>query len=213
MAESDEGDQQSPDVFSLADKATKKSVDSWWGRLDSGRQAAWKTLLGSAAVAVLGVPIVSVLLDGGATPNAKNFAASAWLLVITLPIAAAAGTLYYALMSPPKVTSGVGLLSLCAVVALGGVLAMNGLIEAVGGSLADFYCYNDGTVHETACRAFNDQGLVTTPIGSPQQNARFLANVTVLLIDARGWVMVACGAIGGAAAGYLIRREADPATQ
>lgn len=196
------------DPFGTADKLFGKPVEEKFRALDPEKRFAWSALFGAAAVGVVGVPLLTVILDQGGAPTAKNIAASFWLFVITLPVAAAVALAVYICMSPPK-AGPAQLLGACALLALGAVTVMNGAIESAGGSLADFYCYNDGLTYENACRAFDEQGLADTPVGSPAQNAQFLANVLVLITLARGWVMVACGIVAGWAAGYLARRAAD----
>lgn len=209
MADEQEEGQAIGDPFELADKAVGARKASWWESLDSEKRSAWTAICGASAVGVLGVPILSLLLQGGSAPSSKHLAASIWLLIITLPVGGVVALLTYLCTSPPKVQGGPQLLLVAAVAGALGVVAMNGLIEAAGGSLGDFYCYNDGAVNETACREFNTRGLASTPVGSPAQNARFLSNVFVLTVDARGWLMVACGAVAGWGAGLLIRRASD----
>lgn len=209
VGDDEEGLTQPIDPFKVGDEILRKPKEAWWNSLDSGKQSAWAAMGGASAVAVLGVPILSVILEGSKIPAGKNLVASFWLLAITLPVAGVAALIVYLGSSPPKLVGGPQWLAVCAVAALGGVTVMNGIVEGAGGSLADFYCYNSGNIHETACRTFNTQGLATTPLGSPIQNANFLGNVVVLTIDARGFLMVVCGIIAGCGAGYLIRRSSD----
>lgn len=210
MAEQDGGNSQNRlgDPFGAVDKLFGKRIEEKFRALDPERRLAWSALFGAAAIGVVGMPLVSVILDQGGAPTAKNIAASFWLFIITLPVAAAVALAVYFSMSPPK-AGPVQILAGCALLALGAVTVMNGAIESAGGSLADFYCYNDGQTYETACRAFDEQGLADTPLGGPERNAQFLANVLVLITLARGWVMVACGIVAGWATGYLARRAAD----
>jgi hypothetical protein len=107
-------------------------------------------------------------------------------------------------------TTGHGLLAFPALAAILAVGAMGKATDAVGGRIAGFYCYNDGTVLEEQCRQFNAAGFyATAQVGSPAQNADLLGKAFLFTVDARGFVIAFCGLVAGLCAGYLVRRSSE----
>jgi hypothetical protein len=200
----DTGGQDSlPDHWGLVDKATGSIREKWWASQDDDQKLAWWGIFIAAAIGVLGVNLWE-LATTSEIPTSLHMAAALYLILITLPVAAAAAafTLFVGR------TTGAVLTFIAAGAAMAGVGAMTALMEAFREPLKEFYCYNDGTVLETACREFNMQAYEATPHGgSPALNLQLLAKVFVLTVDARGIVMVICGLVAGLCAGYLIKRK------
>jgi hypothetical protein len=192
-----------PDPFKAADRVTGGAIKKWWAQLAPNRKTAWTVLLLAGAIGPLATPVVSLLADAGKAPGTKNLAACAWLIVITLPVAAAAGFIIYL----GGKTSGAVLAWSGAVAAVVGLGLMNALIGPAGASLKGFYCYNNGTLHENACRALSTRGVTETPYGAPSHSATFVLQMFAAVADARGFVMALCGVLAGGAAGYLLRDD------
>jgi hypothetical protein len=191
-------------ILGACDKLLGSSIEEKWKGLTSGERTAWGLIFGASALGVIGSSLLSVLGDAGKVPTAESFVAAFWLLAITLPVAIVAAVVAGVLTAGKPVMSGPVALMVLGLLCLGGVVAMNWIIEAAGGSLGNFYCYNDGRILESACRTFDEQGLLSSSGTGPTGAARFMTNVAVLTVDARGWLMVVCGVVAGGAAGYLV---------
>ena len=198
------------DPFNIADRATGGPRKSAWARLSSSKRNAWKVLIGAGAIGVLGVPIFSVILNANGVPGTKDFLASFWLLVITLPVALAASVVIYIVKSPPKTSNFYTMIFFAFFAVAGGIVLMNEAIALVGGHLGDFYCFNDGYTHEVACRQYEELGLAP---GSPSTTISYTMRAIVATSNARGVVMTLCGIFAGGAAGFLVREydQSEPA--
>ena len=159
------------DPWDLVDKVTGSARQEWWDRQDSEQKIAWSVLAGTAAVGVVWVQLVS-LATADSIPTMKHLVAGGFLIVVTLHISAAAAV--FALLVGK--TAFPALLAVAALMASFGVGLVNDATDAAE-SIADFYCFNDGTVLEKQCREFKERGFyASTQGGSTEQNVDLLAN-------------------------------------
>ncbi|MEV6520332.1 hypothetical protein AB0M43_00135 [Longispora sp. NPDC051575] len=192
-----------------ADKLLQSGFRGWWAGADSEQRTAYRVLVGAALVGPVGTGVFS-LLKGLTNPTLSTqiIRSWGWLLLITLPVAAAAvaGMFFGGRMHP------MGLLSLLALIAFVSVLALQSVKAPT--QLGDLYCYasisSDGAVYERQCRDMDTEGFVSDSLSrsrGAKGSLETLGAAYVLVSDARGSLMALCGLFGGLAGGYLLRRQ------
>ena len=202
---SEEADVDLPDMGDVnknIDKATQHQRETWWRSLTDDQRFAWGVLFAAGLIGPLGMGFLAAIggLYSGKVPSAVQFEAVVLLAVLTAPVF-------------------LGLAALVAMARYGMTAFFYGGLAATAGayvtsslgpatSLGDFYCYRSFSTLDHACRAFDQAGFqfaASTAGAGPTGGARILGFAIAYTTDARGGVMVLCGAAAGVATGYLIR--------
>ena len=193
-----------------ADAAVKHGLAGWWARADETQKTAVTLVSAAAALGPLGQGILAtlgILFAAPELPSAKQLYAVAWLLAITLPVAAFAVVcvVSFGKAPTPAVLAVAGICS----VAGAAVMTNSGIPE----QLAGVYCYadfQDGPVYEEQCREFNAEGFIAENarnVGSPSRSPGIFASAVAYTADARGTVMVVASLMASIGIGMLIRRR------
>jgi len=194
------------DLNKPIDRGTERLRETWWRSLKSEDQLAWGALFAAGGIGPLGMSILAALggLYSGKVPSADQFEAVVLLAVLTAPV-------FFGL----AVLIALARYGALAFMWAGAAATAGGYVTSSLGpatSLGDFYCYRSFDTLDHACRAFDQAGFqlaAASAGGGPAGGAHILGFAVAYTSDARGALMMLCGAVAGIATGYLIHSHSQ----